>query len=383
MKRFLIALSAFFIALAWVSCHPVLASAVDIGVGEQTQINNYLDGSAENLNQIDFQLDTDADGKRSIRLKLYTLQRAALDNQSNFYDNIDFSAAPDTGTVSGTASGGLYRSRLDNQLHAVSYNPVSFDTNTFPVSIPAAYTSDEFTISLSYPSGQNAVAMKIQPFTDGQKLGYSLTSMGAIYGLTFTASGGSYFSTYSVSSSPPRQIGFQFTNSTPPTLPVNLLQNVGGYTSIAGNSVSVSLPPGNYDSRRPWDYWNNTLLPYIQQEFPDMQEFVLPEYAPLPEPSTIPTEFPTLPGFDYAMETTSTVDDQVGYQMPEIPTKPVPVPVFDFNSINSIEILSPVQEYLTGIWALITDVLTEYNLFPYVGIAVLCAIIAILLTLGR
>ena len=51
--------------------------------------------------------------------------------------------------------------------------------------------------------------------------------------------------------------------------------------------------------------------------------------------------------------------------------------------LTPAEIMAPVANGLTGLWSLVTGVLTEYNLFPYVAIAVLAAIVAGLMHLGK
>ena len=120
---------ACLLGLALISCDTV--GAADIGIGEQTNIYDYLDTAGQNLLQIDFSLDTDQDGNRSVRLKIYGLQQLALTQQTNFYDSLNFSVAPDTVTFSGSGVSGLY-----------SYND---ELKSGIISLPGSNRSGSFT----------------------------------------------------------------------------------------------------------------------------------------------------------------------------------------------------------------------------------------------
>ena len=72
--RFLLASVAFAVTLALVSCTNLRASAADISVSEQAGIYDYLNTGQSGLADIDFRLDEDSDGSRSVRLKILGMQ---------------------------------------------------------------------------------------------------------------------------------------------------------------------------------------------------------------------------------------------------------------------------------------------------------------------
>lgn len=397
-KQFALSAAAFAVALALVSCEPLRGCAAEIGYDEQAGIYDYLDSGHTALFNIDFQLDEDEDGNRSKRVQIYALQNLALTEQFRIYDNIDFSIAPDTVTVSGSGTSGLYRSYKDNQIHAMTYTPPPTRSIKAPFSIPL-YSSDEFSVSL------NAISptwiWSISPYYQVSNDRYGVTiyidmyqGMYANPHYTVSDSMG-YFNTYTYNSS-----GIAYSDSKfmcigrnqIPTLTANSIASAMQYNSndyIGGLGTEISLPSGTVDTGKPWEYYNNVLLPYIQQRFPDVPN--LPDYLIFPDgyqepeqPTTVPVVYPTMPGFDFALETNGTEPpSDVNYNIPDLPGKNIAVPSFDFTQINPAEVMAPVAGGLRGIWELIGMVLTEYGLFPYVGLAIFAAIVAWLLRLGK
>lgn len=386
-KRFLLSALAFSVALAGVSCKPLTGLAVEIDAGEQFGIYDYLDSSGQNLNAIDFRLDSDEDGNRSVRLQIFGLQQLALQTQTGIYDNMDFSVAPDSVTVSGSASVGFY------------YHNGELKTCTvFPLPIGQAFNSGQY-FSVAQSDDFHVVG-SLEEF-NGDPRTYRFDSfqirVDPEFGqVTYTdLKNSTFFSDSSVMFYLSNGYGWYTDTSTHiPTYSDG--QNDGlwkyCYTNsslqahFCGNGATVSLPSGSTDTSRPWDYYNNVMLPYLREHYPSYtQYFIFPDgYNPPTQPTTVPVEYPTLPGFDYALETNGTEPStEYNYNIPELPGKNIAVPSFDFTQIKPAEIMAPVANGLTGLWSLITGVLTEFNLFPYVAIAVLAAIVAGLMHLGK
>lgn len=386
-KRIFLASLAFCITLAAVSCRPVKGCAVEIGISDQSEIYEYLNASEEGLSAIDFSLDEDEDGNRSVRLKLYGLQKIALQEQTRIYDLMDFEVAPSYISMSGSAGVGLYKSAIDNQIHSVSVTPFSGQGASGSASWAS---SDEFTVYFNWSNRYN-VSLVWEPYTSGRSCGGRLTNWnsGSSFGVSQS---GSYFTSLYTDNDP--YVGTFSLGVSTGNVEI-LSRDFNWYSVIHGNSQYigwsgdvVDIPPADdIPTDSPWDYYNNDLLPYIWDEFGhDFDQYLIfPDgYEPPPEPSTLPVVYPTMPGFDFGLvEDGSLPSDTSAYVLPELPTKEIAVPVFDFNSINPAEVMAPVANGLTSIWALITQTLTEFDLFPYVGIAIFCAIVAFCMTLGR
>ena len=386
-KRLVLSAAAFTVALALVSCRSLSACAVEIGVSEQTGIYDYLDTYGENLADVDFQFSEDEDGNRNIRLKIFALQKLALEEQTRIYDLMDFEAAPSYISVSGSGGAGLYESALDHQIHSVTVTPFSGQGSSGSVSWAS---SDEFTVYFTW-SNRYDVNLTFEPYTSGRYCGGHLASWNS--GSSFGVSqAGGYFTSLYTDNDP---YASTFSLGVSAGNVEVLARDFNWYSVIHGNSQYigwagdvVEIPPADdVPTESPWDYYNNDLLPYIWDEFGHDYDDILVfpfGYEPPAQPSTVPVVYPTLPGYDFGLVEDGTLpSDTSAYVLPELPTKEIAVPAFDFSALNPAEIMAPVSGGLAGIWSLITDVLTEYNLFPYVGIAIFCAIVAACMTLGR
>lgn len=388
---------AALVGASFVACcfQPIHANAVDVSVGEQAGIYDYLNAGGENLGLIDFRLDDDSDGNRSVRLQIYGLQSAMISAQSQIYDNMDFSVAPSSVSVSGSSLTGLYKSALDNKIHSVTQSLGSSDFTS-----PVAW-SDEFSLSFSvtnYSSGSMTSSFRSGSSERIDHDGHYYVSS-APYILSFPNS--SYFTNpYSKSYSwgTDRTTGISLIISSSGSIPTldrslnwsNFVDKIIGEI-IGANAVSVDLPPATVDTLTPWDYYNNTLLPYIQNEFPDLPDLpdllIFPDgYQEPVQPTTIPIVYPTMPGFDFGLIEDGTEPEGIetaAFELPQIETKSIGIPVFDFDSLNPAEIVAPVSNGVSGIWALITDVLQSFGLFPLVTLSLLVAVIGAILLLGR
>lgn len=268
---------------------PLPASAVEIGAGGEAQIEEYLDTAGENLGALDFQFNSDQDGNRNIRVKIFGLQQLAFTAQSGFYGGLDFSAAPDTMTVSGGGGVGFYRHNQNSEpLPATVFS-------CRPGEIMAQ--SEEFSITVRY--GIESMNADCVPYSDSVSAGFKYTGSGYYSPVIYHDSMGflsDISQSYSIFTNDVRAYTFS-QNNIPIVTPGTRCDLVS-----FGSGSSLTLPPGTVDSSRPWDYYNNVLLPYMEQEFPGFDEyFVFPDgYFPQEptEPITIPFLEPTSPNWD-------------------------------------------------------------------------------------
>lgn len=397
-RQFALSSLAFVAALALVSCEPLRGHAVEIGASEQAGIFDYTNAGRQGLINIDFQLDEDEDGNRSKRLKIYALQNFAFSEAFGLYDDMDFSFAPDTVTFGGYGTTGFYRLTAGGALRRCS-------VFTFPDWSSANFghvfiSADDYTYYLSTNNPSNSECRCYNDNYNGQlfyefqiRAKFLRWESGSTINLVGSGIGSSISPFMDITDghmSGEKSLTFRGSDRGELYVPVYNAINPQSFPDpLFALGVNYTLPTGTVDTSSPWNYYNNVLLPYMEQEFPGFdQYFVFPDgYTPEepPEPpSTVPTENPTLPGFDFALETNGTEPPtDVNFNVPEMPGKDVSVPVFDFTQINPVEVMAPVADGLRGLWQLISMVLTEYELFPYVALAIFAAIVVMLLQLGK
>lgn len=361
------------------------AKAVEIGVGDQSGIYDYLNAGQTGLVNLDLQLDEDEDGNRSTRVKIYALQSLAFSEQSAIYDQLDFSAAPDTVTVSGSGASGMYRTEDGGDVKPVTI----FTMQRRQGNTGAFINAEDFTFSVAAPG--NYYTDVTQNAGSSDRIGWSVVSYNlggdtATRELVGTGIGASvsmapyvnysthYFGMYNERIPTINAVSPLYASSSSPAI-------------IGGLAETVTLPPGTIDTENPWDYYNNILLPYMEEEFPGYDEyFVFPDGYTAPEPPPqVPTEYPTLPGWEFDPVQDGTLPagaDNIAYQMPETPIKRVPVPSFDLTKINPAEIIAPFAESFRGIWDLIADILVSFDLLPVVSLCFLVLILCAFLALG-
>lgn len=382
--HFLLASVAFTVTLALVSCSNLRASAADISASEQAGIYDYLNTGQSGLADIDFRLDEDEDGNRSVRLKILGMQSLIFHEAFGAYDNMDFSVAPGTVTFSGGGISALYKDSSNN------IKPVLLHLTDFTSSYGRHYlvTAPDFSFYFD-SSGEQSSQYRFRYYSTSGSLQYYSFEFGDIYqgqfstfinpNLDAASISDTYYSPASLSTM------FMVYSSSIPTIS-SFTRFTGGQV-VGGLGQYISLPSGTVDTSKPWEYYNDVFLPYVNNQYGDQYNsyLVFPDgYTPPAPAPSVPVEYPTLPGFDYALETNGTEPStDFNYNIPDLPGKDIAVPSFDFTQINPAEIMAPVANGLTGLWSLITGVLTEYNLFPYVAIAVLAAIVAGLMHLGK
>lgn len=215
----------------------------------------------------------------------------------------DFSAIenlPDSVTVSGGGASGVYRSEKDGKLHALLSNS-GRGSNSM-------YYSDEFSLTWKVTNISDSYSTNNLRSGSSERYDYNYYYIPtSSHTITFPDS--SYFtnpyiqtwnwsnSSYVVTSVS-LIMGDQ--NTSIPTISQSL--NWSNYVSktsgliISGNCTSVTLPSESVDTSSPWNYYNNTILPYIHQNYPSITNnyLVFPDgYYPVPTPD--PTEPPTFP----------------------------------------------------------------------------------------
>lgn len=374
---------ACLLGLALISCDPV--GAVEIGVDDQTGIYDYLDTGAQNLQQIDFSLDSDEDGNRSVRLKIYGLQKLAISEQSGIYENMDFSAAPDTVMVSGAGVSGLYVYHDELKSGIISLpSPNRSGAFTF-------FSSSDMTLTVIPSNATNTWTSSSAQGSATWSIGFGVLQSAS--DISLVSSNTTLQSNFVVPSRVAPSVRFRspLTQNTPPIWsPGSFVADGSGSLpnqTLIGLGEDLSLPVGNVGSSEPWNYYNDVLLPYMEEEFPGFDEyFIFPDgYNPPEPPPQVPTEFPTLPGYDFDIQPNGTLPADAGntaYDMPDVPIKVVPVPSFDLTKINPAEIIAPFASGLQGIWALISDTLVSFDLLPVVSLCFLVLIITAFLALG-
>lgn len=381
-KQFALSAAAFIVALALVSCEPLRGCAVEIGYEEQAGIEDYLSAYGANQHAIEIDYRVDEDGNRDAHVAILALQRVALNEQTKIYDNMDFSIAPSSVSVSGSGTYGYYKTTLDSDIHFGTWTLGSqnlFSSDVINLIIDT--TNSGYTVSTmrfrSYVTPTNVLVFNILS-PSGSYGQFSIYDSSGYMSRSRSTTGGDF---YPASLNP---------NNAVPTIPGgNSIDIYSAYSAMTKGSPLLALPSGDVDTSRPWDYYNNVLLPYIENNYGDVVDYqnflVFPDgYQPPAQPTTVPVVRPTLPGFDFALETNGTEPPtDVNFNIPDMPGKDVSVPAFDLTQINPREVMAPVAGGLRGIWELIGNVLTEYNLFPYVGIAVFSAIVFALLRLGK
>ena len=381
-KQFALSAAAFIVALALVSCEPLQGCAIEIGYEEQAGIDDYLSAYGANQHAIEIDYRVDEDGNRDAHVAILALQRVALNEQTKIYDNMNFSVAPSTVNVSGSGTYGYYKTSLDNKTHFGTWSLGS--QNLFlsdSINLIIDTTNSGYTVSNmrfnSYVTLTNVLVFNILP-PSGNYGRFSIYDASGYMGRSSATTGRDYY------------LASLNVNNAVPTIPAGVSIDVfSAYGAMTKGSPMLSLPVDDVDTSRPWDYYNNVLLPYIENNYGDIidyQDFlVFPDgYQPPAQPTTVPVVRPTLPGFDFALETNGTEPPtDVNYNIPDMPGKDISVPAFDLTQINPREVMAPVAGGLRGIWELVGNVLTEYNLFPYVGIAVFAAIVFTLMRLGK
>lgn len=146
---------------------------------------------------------------------------------------------------------------------------------------------------------------------------------------------------------------------------------VSSSVSIGGFPKQVIFPSGNVSKASPWDYYNDLLIPYLQDTYPDFPpEYFPPAYEPetpdIPYEPIYPTDFVTGVPKDWTI---------TNPQLPSIPDLDFQIPTADFESLD----VSPIRQNLSGVgfwWDLLETVLDTtafkglFLAFAIIGLAI-------------
>lgn len=136
-----------------------------------------------------------------------------------------------------------------------------------------------------------------------------------------------------------------------------------GRGRFLGNSRYGQFPSGEFDLSNPTTYIENTVRPWVEENYPDYT-FLLPD-APPPEPE-YPTDFVTGIPKDWTI---------TNPQLPSIPDLDFQIPTADFDSLD----VSPIRQNLSGVgfwWDLLETVLDTtafkglFIAFAIIGLAI-------------
>lgn len=297
--RILAILTCTALILGVVSCskaYSIKVSAVEISASEQAGIQDYIEAGQQGLINIDFRLDSDEDGNRSTRLQIQGLQNLTFNEQFRVYDNMDFSIAPDSLSMSGGGLSCLYRNYFDNNVYPVTINLLSSDiTGTSYTFV----TAKDFTVKcVGYQNGIRFSTYLDKNYSSSTwqfGLGINRPNQYNIPWATYSFSGALADYSYDIGDSSGVGSVFYISKNDIPTI-----QKLNERDYIGGMGQELTLPPGDYDSTKPWEYYNDTLLPYIRQNFniENLEQYlVFPDgYTPLQDPTEPPSIIPGTPG---------------------------------------------------------------------------------------
>lgn len=296
--KILAILTCAALVLGIVSCsksYAIKASAIEISASEQAGIQDYFDAYSNGLAGISIDFSTDEDGNRTRKLEILGLQQLAFREQFKVYDNLDFTLAPDTLSMAGSCSSALYQ---------VSGDPNYYVVNLFPVSggkYPwIAATSQHFNLSISlsnylaqgdFPSVTRYVQYGVNGSTS---TGFYFSGSGQNRHIYMTDKSG-FFSDWELQT---QGCQFYISSTSIPVFTVGQRLQFGG--TIGGFGSTYNLPESDVPTVSPWDYYNDTLLPYIRQNYNIEnidQYFVFPNgYTPSQDPTEPPSITPGTPG---------------------------------------------------------------------------------------
>lgn len=231
---------------------------------------------------------------------VYQLQRACFNSLDMNYNEV-FSTSmtlPSSFTISGYASGALYQSHLDGDTHFVNINP--FDMQGLSGSAPVL-ESDEFTLYINLttsgtdPFNVESVEYSTGYYTGG--VGGHITTYISNSLTAYTSQSGSYFASNQLATvrAPASALYYKPSTSSIPTdcTPNSYSYLTGNMPYIGYLGVSPQIPSADIDPNSPWVYYNETLLPYIATNYPDVPSDVL--YFPTGYVPQDPPEPPTYP----------------------------------------------------------------------------------------
>ena len=349
--KILVCITCIVLVVGFVSCcrfYAVPASAVEIDAGGQAQIDEYLQAYESTQADIDLSWNKDEDGNSSAHLRVYGLQQALLADNWRTYGSMDFSVAPDTVTFSGYGTSGFYRLTVGGALRVCTvYTFPDWSSSNFgnifisaddysyslvcdnPSAAECCCYNDNYNGSLFY---EFQVKARITDWSQnvhigliGSGIGYSKEDWMGINNGSGTTS---------------KSFDFRGSDRGYNYIPVyNKIEPQYGFPNpLFALGVNYTLPEFTVDTSAPWEYYNDILLPYIREQYPDLPD--LDDFLVFPDgyyPEVLPTE-PTPPNYEDT-ENTKIVPIIVGI--------PIPVDVLD-DLGEVIDVLDILADLLPG-----------------------------------
>lgn len=218
----------------------------------------------------------------------YNASNAFLEGYTSDWENL-----PSSVTISGGACGAFYQSHIDRNIHFVNYGAFSGSGASF--SYPWI-SSDEFTIYFNYTNRYNTdsyfVATQnsfgsgtaLTPYVSGGRVTFSATGGYFTSGNLAVASGYDNASNWLLSPDSGVSISDIKTNF--------YSLSVGNPQKCGFNGTTAVLPTdNNVDPREIYDYYNDVIIPFIQQDSgdTDISPYLFIPYWVTPDPPEPPT----------------------------------------------------------------------------------------------
>ena len=200
---------------------------------------------------------------------------------TKIYENMDFSVAPDNVTFSGSGASGLYKSTYDNNYHGFTvFSPSLARASRNEISFTVA-SSDEFNYVATFHYS-SSIDSKVESIVQPDYGTYCKTTLYDYYARqpfswTFIDTNGKYNGTSNSGTDYYNNEGIIYIapsdgGSSYPRGGSNQYGSSYSYT-IGFNPQNITIPSASVDTSTPWDYYNNTVLPELQREFPGMDDY--------------------------------------------------------------------------------------------------------------
>lgn len=287
----------------------------------ETNLASTLRKINEGLASGDIDAATDA-GKEYLAVQ--ALQVAALNNpaMSNTLHAVDLALStvpdfseinnlPSSMAISGGCASGVYTSAIDGQLHSsiVYRSDLSEPKNVGSSFSYHLCSSDEFDVYYSFSLGDSSQDMYVRntsnengeyrgdyqvysPYS-GSDTVMSFTDLKGYFTSTGTWTVRFYNSGYYLS-----EYAYTLSNNNSVTVQRDWLEpySTGVSWCVGSCGVSVNLPSDTVPTEEPWKYYDETILPYIRENYPNItNEYLVFPYGYTPAPAPDPTEPATFP----------------------------------------------------------------------------------------
>lgn len=207
---------------------------------------------------------------------------SAYDYYYHNYGNDYFEHMPDNIPISATGTYGLYKTSLDNYVHFGNWFLNSenvFQSDVINLTIDttnSGYTASDMRFR-SYVTGTNVLVFNILS-PSGYYGNYTIYDTSNYMGRSRATTGTDYY-----------VASLNVNNSIPIISSGVTIDMYSAYGAMTKGAPSISLPENSTLSKEePWLYYNNTLLPYMRTNYPDVPDkyFVFPTgYTPSVNPN--------------------------------------------------------------------------------------------------